>query len=78
MKRWAEGKSKAYIYTRYGNPSLAIAEGKIAAGKDSRLVFETPQNQGEVVPVHRIVRTLTIGTGSQIMLVSILLASELD
>ena len=20
MKRWAEGKSKAYIYTRYGNP----------------------------------------------------------
>ena len=31
MKRWAGGKSKAYIYTRYGNPSLAIAEGKIAA-----------------------------------------------
>jgi methionine-gamma-lyase len=31
MKRWAEGKSKAYIYTRYGNPTLAIAEGKIAA-----------------------------------------------
>src|ERR1700720_4026198 len=31
MKRWAEGRSKAYIYTRYGNPSLAIAEGKIAA-----------------------------------------------
>lgn len=31
MKLWAEGKSKAYIYTRYGNPTLAIAEGKIAA-----------------------------------------------
>jgi methionine-gamma-lyase len=31
MKRWAEGKSKAYIYTRYGNPTLAVAEGKIAA-----------------------------------------------
>jgi methionine-gamma-lyase len=31
MKRWAEGKSQAYIYTRYGNPTLAIAEGKIAA-----------------------------------------------
>jgi methionine-gamma-lyase len=31
MKRWAEGKSKAYIYTRYGNPTLSIAEGKIAA-----------------------------------------------
>jgi len=31
MKRWAEGKSEAYIYTRYGNPTLAIAEKKIAA-----------------------------------------------
>jgi len=30
MKRWAEGKSKAYIYTRYGNPTLAVAEQKIA------------------------------------------------
>jgi len=28
MKRWAEGKSKAYIYTRYANPTLAIAERK--------------------------------------------------
>src|SRR6201997_916637 len=31
MKRWAEGKSKAYIYTRYGNPTLSLAEKKIAA-----------------------------------------------
>jgi methionine-gamma-lyase len=31
MKLWAEGKSKAYIYTRYGNPTLSVAEGKIAA-----------------------------------------------
>src|ERR1700690_2688778 len=31
MKRWAEGKSKAYIYSRYGNPTLAVAEAKIAA-----------------------------------------------
>src|ERR1700692_1818539 len=30
MKRWAEGKSKSYIYTRYGNPTLAVAEAKIA------------------------------------------------
>ncbi|HEV3220871.1 MAG TPA: aminotransferase class I/II-fold pyridoxal phosphate-dependent enzyme [Candidatus Acidoferrales bacterium] len=30
MKRWAEGKSKAYIYTRYGNPTLTVAEAKIA------------------------------------------------
>src|SRR5271155_1595513 len=31
MKRWAEGKSPAYIYTRYGNPTLALAEAKLAA-----------------------------------------------
>ncbi len=31
MKRWAQGKSSAYIYTRYGNPTLAIAEKKLAA-----------------------------------------------
>ena len=31
MKRWAEGKSSAYIYTRYANPTLAVAEKKIAA-----------------------------------------------
>lgn len=31
MKLWAEGKSTAYIYTRYGNPTLSVAEGKIAA-----------------------------------------------
>jgi len=31
LKRWAEGKSKAYMYTRDGNPTLATAERKIAA-----------------------------------------------
>lgn len=30
MKRWAEGRSRAYIYTRYGNPTLAVAERKLA------------------------------------------------
>ncbi len=30
MKRWAEGKSKAYIYTRYGNPTVAVAEARLA------------------------------------------------
>ena len=40
MKRWAEGKSSAYIYTRYGNPTLAVAEAKIAAleGADAAVV----------------------------------------
>ena len=31
MKQWAEGNSSVYIYTRYGNPTLAIAEQKLAA-----------------------------------------------
>src|ERR1700693_1217722 len=31
MKLWTEGKSKAYIYTRYGNPTLTVAQEKIAA-----------------------------------------------
>jgi methionine-gamma-lyase len=31
MKQWAEGKGSSYIYTRYGNPTLALAEKKIAA-----------------------------------------------
>jgi len=31
MKQWAEGKGGSYIYTRYGNPTLAVAEKKIAA-----------------------------------------------
>lgn len=40
MKRWAEGKSPAYIYTRYGNPTLTVAEAKIAAleGAESAVV----------------------------------------
>src|SRR6266568_9008660 len=40
MKRWAEGKSNAYIYTRYGNPTLRVAEEKIAAleGADAAVV----------------------------------------
>ncbi len=31
MKRWAEGRSKVDIYTRYGNPTLRVAEEKLAA-----------------------------------------------
>jgi methionine-gamma-lyase len=30
MKLWAEGKSSAYIYTRYGNPTLSVVQAKIA------------------------------------------------
>src|SRR5260370_19306475 len=31
MKLWAEGKNKAYIYPLYGNPTLTVAQKKIAA-----------------------------------------------
>ncbi|HEY8714903.1 MAG TPA: aminotransferase class I/II-fold pyridoxal phosphate-dependent enzyme, partial [Candidatus Acidoferrum sp.] len=31
MKLWAQGKSDEFVYTRYGNPTLAVAQGKIAA-----------------------------------------------
>ena len=31
LKRWAEGKSKAFMYTRDGNPTLTMAAKKIAA-----------------------------------------------
>jgi methionine-gamma-lyase len=40
MKLWAEGKGSFYIYTRYGNPTLTVAEKKIAAleGAEDALV----------------------------------------
>jgi len=40
MKRWVEGRTKADIYTRYGNPTLRAAEAKLAAleGGEAALV----------------------------------------
>src|ERR1700723_3111957 len=40
LKQWAAGNSSAYIYTRYGNPTLAVAEEKIARleGAEAALV----------------------------------------
>jgi cystathionine beta-lyase/cystathionine gamma-synthase len=35
MRQWAEGRSSAYIYTRYGNPTLDVAEQKIASLEDA-------------------------------------------
>src|SRR5258708_21880538 len=37
MKLWAEGKNKAYIYTRYGNPTLSVAENVKVDRKSTRL-----------------------------------------
>ncbi|MBM3788994.1 MAG: aminotransferase class I/II-fold pyridoxal phosphate-dependent enzyme, partial [Acidobacteria bacterium] len=40
LRLWAEGRSKADIYTRYGNPTLRVAEEKLAAleGAEAALV----------------------------------------
>src|SRR6266700_6599589 len=41
LKRFAEGKSKAYLYTRYGNPTLAVAEAKIAGLENAEAALVT-------------------------------------
>jgi methionine-gamma-lyase len=48
MKRWAEGKSKAYIYTRYGNPSLATVEKKIAAMEGAEAAVVTASGMAAI------------------------------
>src|SRR5579859_301749 len=48
MKRWAEGKSSAYIYTRYGNPTLAIAEEKIAALEGAEVAVVTASGMAAI------------------------------
>ena len=46
MKEWAEGKNTAYIYTRYGNPTLSVAEGKIAALEGAEAAVVTASGAG--------------------------------
>ena len=48
MKRWAEGKSKAYIYTRYANPTLAIAERKIASLEGAEAAIVTSSGMAAI------------------------------
>src|SRR5271166_3544186 len=48
MKLWAEGKSKAYIYSRYGNPTLTVAEGKIAALEGGEAVVVTASGMAAI------------------------------
>jgi len=48
MKRWAEGKSKAYIYTRYGNPTLSIAETKLAALEGAEAAIVTASGMAAI------------------------------
>ena len=59
MKRWAEGKSKAYIYTRYGNPSLAIVEGKIAAMEGAEAAVATASGMAAIS--HALLSALKAG-----------------
>src|SRR5579863_349363 len=48
MKRWAEGKSKAYIYTRFGNPTLAVAEAKIAELENGEAALVTASGSAAI------------------------------
>jgi methionine-gamma-lyase len=48
MKRWAEGKSPAYIYTRYGNPTLTIAEKKLAALEGAEAAIVTASGMAAI------------------------------
>src|SRR5271156_3820773 len=48
MKLWAEGKSAAYIYTRYGNPTLAIAEKKLAALEGAEAAIVTASGMAAI------------------------------
>ncbi len=48
MKRWAEGKSKAYLYTRYGNPTLAVAETKIAELENAQAALVTASGSAAI------------------------------
>ncbi|MFZ3330799.1 MAG: aminotransferase class I/II-fold pyridoxal phosphate-dependent enzyme [Candidatus Acidiferrales bacterium] len=48
LKRSAEGKSSAYIYTRYGNPTLAIAEEKIAALEGAEAAIVTASGMAAI------------------------------
>jgi cystathionine beta-lyase/cystathionine gamma-synthase len=48
MKRWAEGKSKAYVYTRHGNPTLAVAEAKLAALENGEAAVVTASGMAAI------------------------------
>jgi methionine-gamma-lyase len=48
MKLWAEGKNKAYIYTRYGNPTLTVAQGKIAALEGAEAAIVTSSGMAAI------------------------------
>src|SRR5256885_10856266 len=48
MKLWAEGQNKAYIYTRYGNPTLSVADKQIAALEGAEAAVVTSSGMAAV------------------------------
>src|ERR1700729_2182487 len=48
LKLWAEGKRPAYIYTRYGNPTLSVAETKIAALEGAEAAIVTASGMAAI------------------------------
>jgi methionine-gamma-lyase len=48
MKRWAEGKSSAYVYTRDGNPTLTVAEEKLAALEGAEAAIVTASGMAAI------------------------------
>jgi len=48
MKLWAEGKNKAYIYTRYGNPTLTVAQEKIASLEGAEAAIVTSSGMAAI------------------------------
>lgn len=48
MKRWAEGRSKADIYTRYGNPTLRVVEAKLSALEEAEAALVTASGMAAI------------------------------
>src|SRR5262249_12060929 len=51
MRRFAEGKSDAYFYTRYGNPTIRAAEEKLAALEGGEDCVVTSSGMGATLAV---------------------------
>lgn len=51
MRRYAEGKSDAYFYTRYGNPTIRAAEEKLAALEGGEDCVVTSSGMGATLAV---------------------------
>ncbi len=48
LKRWVEGRSRADIYTRYGNPTLRVAEEKVVALEEAEAALVTASGMAAI------------------------------